>query len=121
MRRVSWVSSAHPPRDNLIRGNSIKASGKVGILFRDETQAFGPHRNRCEHNQIFDSGPDDGVGIDVRGHTEAVSITHNEVRETRGTKSRVGIRIGPETRDINLAANEIVGYPIEVSDLHSPG
>jgi hypothetical protein len=119
--RDAGISVGHRDTDNLIRGNSIKASGKVGILFRDETQAFGPHRNRCEHNQILDSGPDDGVGIDVRGRTEAVSLTHNEVRETRQPMSRVGIRIGPETRNISLAANKVVGYAVEVSDLRSPG
>ncbi len=111
------ISIGHRDTDNLIRDNSITRSGKVGILFRDETLAFGPHRNRCEHNRIIDSGADDGVGIDVQGQTEAVTLTKNEVRETRKPTSRIGIRIGPKARDITLVDNQIEGYHVNVSDL----
>ena len=119
--RTAGISIGHRDTDNLIRGNSIKRSGKVGILFRDETFAFGPHRNRCEGNQILDSGTEDGVGIDVSGHTEGVSLTQNDVRETRKPMSRIGIRIGPRARDIKLVDNRIEGYGLKVSDLRSQG
>ncbi len=117
--RTAGISIGHRDTDNLIHGNSIKNSGKVGILFRDEIHAFGPHRNRCERNQIIDSGPDDGVGIDVRGQTEAVYLTHNDVRETRRPLSRIGIRIAREARQITLVDNRITGYAREVADLRS--
>jgi hypothetical protein len=119
--RTAGISIGHRDTDNLIRGNSIKNSGEVGILFRDEPQAFGPHRNRCERNQIIDSGPENGVGIDVRGFTEAVSLAQNEVRETRPPGSRIGIRIGPNARDITLVDNRLEGYGLKVSDLRSQG
>jgi Right handed beta helix region len=115
--RTAGISIGHRDTDNLIRENSITRSGKSGILFRDETQAFGPHRNRCEHNRIVDSGADDGVGIDVQGQTESVTLTRNEVRETRKPASRIGIRIGRKARDITLADNRIEGYPSKISDL----
>jgi len=117
--RTAGISIGHRDTDNLIRDNSITKSGKVGILFRNETRAFGPHRNRCEHNRILDSGADDGVGIDVQGLTEAVTLTKNEVRETRKPTSRIGIRIGPKARDITLVDNRIEGYQVNVSDLRS--
>ena len=119
--RESGISIGHRDTDNLVRDNTITGSGKVGILFRDETAAFGPHRNRCEQNRIVDSGPDDGIGIDVRGQTESVTLSRNEIRETRKPMSRVGIRVGPKTRDITLAGNQIVGYAMNVSDLRSRG
>ncbi len=119
--RAAGISIGHRDTDNLIRGNSVARSGKVGILFRDEPPAFGPHRNRCENNQILDSGPDDGVGIDVRGLTEAVTLTQNRVRESRTPMSRVGIRIGAKARDITLVNNQIEGYAINVSDLRTQG
>ena len=84
--RESGISIGHRDTDNLIRRNSIAKSGKVGILFRNESEAFGPHRNRCEHNRIVDSGPDDGIGIDIRGQTQSVTLAQNEVRENRSPK-----------------------------------
>jgi len=117
--RTAGISIGHRDTDNLIRGNSISKSGQVGILFREETSDFGPHRNRCEHNQILDTGPQDGVGIDVRGHTEAVTLSQNAVRESRKPMSRIGIRIGPKAREITLVNNQIEGCAVNVSDLRS--
>jgi nitrous oxidase accessory protein NosD len=119
--RTAGISIGHRDTDNLIRRNSIERSGKVGILFRDEPHAFGPHRNRCENNQIIDSGSDDGVGIDVRGLTEEVTLAQNQVREARKPLSRIGIRIGAQARDITLVNNQIEGYAIKVSDLRTHG
>jgi hypothetical protein len=118
--RESGISIGHRDTDNLVRRNIIKKSGKVGILFRDETPEFGPHRNRCELNRILDSGPDDGVGIDVRGQTEAVCLARNEIRETRKPMARIGVRIGAKTRDITLEDNQIAGVATSVVDLRSP-
>jgi parallel beta-helix repeat protein len=117
--RESGISIGHRDTDNLIRNNSISGSGQVGILFRNETAAFGPHRNRCEHNRVIDSGPDDGIGIDVRGRTESVTLSRNEIRETRTPMARIGIRIATEARNITLAGNQIAGYALDVSDLRS--
>jgi hypothetical protein len=119
--RESGISIGHRDTDNLVRNNTITQSGKVGILFRDEAAAFGPHRNRCEHNRILDSGRDDGIGIDVRGRTESVTLAQNEVRETRSPMSRIGIRLGPKTRDITLAENHITGCAVAVSDMRRQG
>jgi hypothetical protein len=112
--RGSGVSIGHRDTDNVVRDNTIRASGQVGVLFRDEGQAFGGHRNRIEANRILDSGPDDGVAVDVRGETEDVAILQNEVRETRGPSRRVGIRIGPKARRINVAGNRVEGCAEEV-------
>ena len=119
--RESGISIGHRDTDNLIRNNSISQSGQVGILFRDETAAFGPHRNRCEHNRIVDSGQEDGIGIDVRGLTQSVTLERNEVRETRSPMSRIGIRLGSKTREIALADNQITGYAVNISDLRAQG
>ena len=73
-------------------------------------QGFAPHRNRLESNRIIDSGPADGIAVDVQGKTEAVTIAGNEIRETRGSEKRVGIRLGSETRDIRLDKNRIEGF-----------
>jgi hypothetical protein len=94
--RLYGVSIAHRDTDNLIRDNEILRSGKVGILFRGEQgKSFAPHRNRVENNQIVNSGPDKGIGIDIDGEVEAIAITRNHLREMRGKAARIGIRIVP--------------------------
>jgi hypothetical protein len=119
--RSYGISIGHRDTDNLIRDNDVVRSGKVGVLFRAERgQAFAPHRNRVEKNRIVDSGPDDGIGIDVQGETEAILLADNRLRETRKPQSRVGIRIGAKTRDVRLIDNTMEGFAVEVSDLRKP-
>src|SRR5262245_27217069 len=116
--RSSGISIGHRDTDNLIRSNEVLRSGKVGVLFRPERgKAFAAHRNRLENNRIVDSGPDDGVAIDVVGETEAVAFTRNEVRETRAAASRIGIRLGAKTREIALNDNQIEGFAVRIADL----
>jgi hypothetical protein len=91
------------------------------VLFRPERgKAFAPHRNRVEKNRIVDSGPDDGIGIDVRGETESITLADNQLKETRKPLSRVGIRIGAQTRDVRLIDNKMEGFAIDLSDLRKP-
>jgi nitrous oxidase accessory protein NosD len=115
--RSYGISIGHRDTDNVVRGNIIRSSGKVGVLFRDESRSFAGHRNRVEGNQIIDSGPEEGVGIDVRGETEGLQIVGNQVRETRGAERRVGIRIGPRASHITLAGNLVEGYATDVINL----
>jgi len=109
------ISIGHRDTDNLVRDNDVRKSGKVGVLFRREPgKAFAPHRNRLENNRILDSGPADGVAIDVQGETEDVTIRGNDVRETRGRGKRVGVRLGKQTRDIRVVDNQFEGLAVEV-------
>jgi hypothetical protein len=78
--------------------------------------AFGSSARK--QNRIVDSGGEKGVAIDINGETESVAIIKNELRETRKPLSRVGIRIGAETRDISYMDNQIEGFAVPISDLH---
>jgi len=112
------ISIGHRDTDNLITHNTIRRSGKVGLLFRPERgKAFAPHRNHLEHNRIEDSGPEDGVAIDVQGETESVTITQNQLLETRSPAKRTGIRLGPKTKDIHLTDNDFQGFATDVANL----
>jgi len=113
--RRHGISIGHRDTNNLIRGNTVRNSGEVGVLFRPERgHDFAPHHNRLEDNQIVNVGNEDGVGVDVRGETESVTITGNDVRETNGPAKRVGIRVGAETRDIRLNENDVEGFSVDV-------
>jgi hypothetical protein len=116
--RSYGVSIGHRDTDNVVRDNDITHSGKVGVLFRPERgKAFAPHRNKLENNRIVDSGNDQGIGIDVQGETESITIARNALRETRAPMSRIGIRVGAQTKAVDLSDNRIEGYAVAVSDL----
>jgi len=111
------MTFGHSDSDNLIRDNDIRRSGEAGIHFRGGSKAFAPHRNRFERNRIIDSGGEKGIAIDINGQTESVTVTKNELRETRGARSRIGILIGAGTSDIRCVDNQIEGFAVAISDL----
>lgn len=117
------ISIGHCDTDNVIRNNDITDSGKVGILFRDDArgQDFWPNRNLVENNRIIDSGGESGTGIDIRGKTRDVDISHNAIRETRAPARRTGIRIGQHAGRINLAENILEGFAIAIADFRRDG
>ena len=111
------MTFGHSDSDNLVRDNEIRRSGEAGIHFRGGNKAFAPHRNRFERNHVVDSGGEKGVAIDINGETESVIVIENKLQETRGPKSRIGILIGAETRDIRCEDNQIEGFAIPIKDL----
>ena len=78
---------------------------------------FSPSRNRIEANRVLDSGAEDGVAVDIEGTTEEVILKGNTLAETRQPASRIGVRIGKETKQIELAENRINGFSTPVLDL----
>jgi hypothetical protein len=112
------VSIGHRDTDNLLVNNDIDASGQSGVLFRPERgPGFCGHRNVIEKNRITNSGGESGIAIDVQGGTESITLRSNAIRETRSPATRIGIRLGKETKDITLAENKIEGVKTDVADL----
>ncbi|MFO1499770.1 MAG: right-handed parallel beta-helix repeat-containing protein [Verrucomicrobiota bacterium] len=109
------ISIGHRDTDNLITGNEIRRSRETGVLFRPERgKDFAAHRNRILNNRIVDSGNTNGIAIDVRGATEAVVLAGNSIEETRESAGRVGVRLGAETRAIEVRDNQITGVAVQV-------
>ena len=116
------VSIGHNDTDNVMRDNDIVGSGKVGILFRDETRGtdFWPNRNRIENNRIENSGGPEGIAIDIQGKTRDVVIAKNQIRETRDPMQRIGIRISADAERIRLNDNRFAGLSRDVLELGNP-
>jgi hypothetical protein len=116
--RSYGISIGHCDTDNVMRSNEIRNSGKIGILFRDDSrgQDFWANRNLIEGNKIFDSGGDDGIAIDITGKTKDVRIVKNEISETRMPMQRTAIRIGEEAGKVELTDNRIEGFASQVVD-----
>jgi hypothetical protein len=113
------MSIGHCDTDNLIRGNEIRTSGKVGILFRDENRGrdFWANRNILEKNRIRDSGGPDGIAIDIQGKTKDVCLIGNTLQEMRAPMQRVGVRIAAPVERLDMAGNQIEGFATPVADL----
>ena len=114
---VDGITLGHRDSDNLIRDNDIRRSGKTGIRFRGGNLAFAPHRNRFEGNRIVDTGGTNGIAIHLMGECEGVALIRNQLRETRGPQSRIGVLIAAETRNVHCEKNVIEGFAIDISDL----
>jgi hypothetical protein len=109
------ISIGHRDTDNLITKNAIRGSKEVGVLFRPERgKDFAGHRNRLVKNRLIDNGGAKSAAIDIRGATEAVILLDNEVIETRQPAERIGVRLGRETRDIQLKGNRFEGLAKDV-------
>ena len=70
-----------------------------------------------ERNRIVDSGDESGIAIDVQGLTSNNRIMANTLRETRGTASRIGIRLADTVGTITLEENAIEGFATSILDL----
>jgi hypothetical protein len=115
------VSIGHRDTDNLVTSNEILQSRQVGVLFRPERgKDFAGNRNRIENNRIIDSGSTNGVAIDVQGATEAVVLSGNEITETRQPADRIAVRLGAETKAIQVQSNQITGFATAVKQLPEP-
>lgn len=116
------ISIGHRDNNNVIRNNDVLRSGTIGVLFRPENgKGYTARDNVLEGNRIVDSGPENGIGIDVRGFTESNTIARNRIIETRGPAKRIGVRLAKESGDIRLIDNTIEGFATPVSDLRGKG
>jgi hypothetical protein len=115
----SGISIGHNDTNNVMRENDVLNSGKVGILFRDDSRGkdFWANRNRVENNRIVNSGNHEGVAIDIQGRTKDIVVAGNEIRDDRGPMNRVGIRIAAEAGAVKLTANRFIGLAHAIQDL----
>jgi hypothetical protein len=112
------VSIGHRDDENIVRDNEILRSGKTGLLFRPERgEGYTAKGNLVENNRIIDSGPEDGVAVDIQGVTAGNTLARNEIRETRGPAKRIGMRLGADTGENTFQDNTVVGFAQNTLDL----
>jgi polygalacturonase len=119
--RQYGVSIGHRDTDNVIKSCTIERNGQVGVLFRNEGAEFrAGHRNRIEDCIIRDTGTDKpGIGIDIQGKTQDITIHNTKLESTAGAKQNTGIRIGKDAQRIVLENNTFDGCPTRVEDLRA--
>lgn len=103
------ISIGHKDTDNVFRDNVVAENGTYGILFREETEPMGGHRNLIQDNVIQNNGSGNvGFGVYVGGETRDIDIVDNVITDTRqsGEKlQRIGIYIGKKAKRVKLSNN----------------
>jgi parallel beta-helix repeat protein len=114
----SGVSIGHKDTDNLFRGNTITGNGRAGVLFREESEPMGAHRNVFEGNRILDNGRA-GRGrtacVVIRGHHLGLVFRGNTIGVTgSGDPADVGILRGPHAEGLRVEENRFLHVGVEV-------
>jgi parallel beta-helix repeat protein len=115
------ISIGHKDTDNTFRRNTVVENSVCGVLFRNEAEAMGAHRNRFESNRILDNGNGAengamGAAIVIQGHHHDLSFQNNTIGNTHSNgKSTIGILAGEHTRNLDAERNEFLNVtrPIE--------
>ncbi|GMV79586.1 MAG: hypothetical protein AMXMBFR7_07700 [Planctomycetota bacterium] len=105
------VSIGHKDTDNLFAGNTIVNNAKAGVLFRDESEPMGAHRNVFEGNTILDNGQREALAaVEVRGETHDLVFRGNTIgRGAAGNGPDAGIWIGPQALRVSSEGNVFKG------------
>lgn len=115
------ISIGHKDSDNLFRKNTITSNARAGVLFRQETEAMGAHRNVFEHNVILDNGiSTDGKfqsePIVIRGVHRDVAFRNNTIGYTKPTTgTRSAVRASEASTGLKLEENELRHVQQELS------
>jgi parallel beta-helix repeat protein len=108
------ISIGHKDSDNLFRGNRVTANQGVGLLFRNEAEAMGAHRNVFEKNVFLDNGvstkSDAGACIVIHGHHHDLVFRENTIGVSRElAKKPAGIQAGKDVLRLQAKENEFRG------------
>jgi parallel beta-helix repeat protein len=108
------ISIGHKDSDNLFRGNRVTENGGVGLLFRNEAEAMGAHRNVFEKNTFLDNGlsgkGDPAACIVIHGHHHDLVFRDNTIGLTKEpAKKPAGIQAGKDVLRLQAKANEFRG------------
>jgi hypothetical protein len=114
------VSIGHKDSDNVFRDNRIQGNGRHGVLFREETEAMGAHRNVFEKNTILDNGSKASAGkalpaIVVRGPHHDLVFRDNRIGSTReGVRLPAGLLVSPKARGLKQSGNRFLNVRQDV-------
>jgi hypothetical protein len=117
--RGAGLSIGHKDTDNLFRRNAFVENAGPGVLFREETEAMGAHRNVFEENRILDNGAKDGAPpVLIRGVHHNLVFRRNVIGRSEaaaGGASGPGIVKAEASRELKMEDNRFVNVGGEVA------
>jgi parallel beta-helix repeat protein len=104
------ISIGHKDSDNLFRGNRVTQNHGVGLLFRNEAEAMGAHRNVFEKNIFLDNSLSSkdapSACIIIRGHHHDLVFRQNTIGvSSERSGAAVGIIAGKEALRLQAKDN----------------
>jgi hypothetical protein len=110
------ISIGHKDTDNLFRRNQVVANGSTGVVFRNESEAMGAHRNRFEQNVILDNGlAGTGAAIVIHGPHHDLVFRENDIGYSQPQdRARVGIRSSKLAKGLQAEANHFRHVQTEI-------
>jgi parallel beta-helix repeat protein len=112
------ISIGHKDTDNLFRANTITGNGGAGVLFREESEPMGAHRNVFERNRIVDNGRSDqsrAAGVLIHGHHHDLVFRDNTIGSTSsGDPAGAGIVASPHSDGLKAEGNRFLNTTAEI-------
>jgi len=91
--------------DNQFRNNEVKSNAKSGVLFRDQPEPNGAHRNVFENNRILDNG----VCIKIEGEHHELVFRGNQIGFSNPPEQeQTAIVSGKGAKKLTVSDNEYV-------------
>lgn len=106
------ISIGHKDSDNVFRRNIVIGNDGAGLLFRNETEAMGAHRNVFEHNRILDnarsaSGGGQRAAVVIQGTHHDLVFRDNVIGNSEpGSGPKVGILLSPDSKNLTAAESQ---------------
>jgi parallel beta-helix repeat protein len=108
--RDNGISIGHKDTDNIFESNHVYENGLHGILFRNENEQNGGHRNTFTNNIIENNGiTQESAGFYIGGETHDISIKNNIIRSTGKGNQSAAIIIGKKSSNVTTEGNSISG------------
>lgn len=113
------ISIGHKDTDNFFRQNTIVGNGDAGILFRNESEAMGAHRNVFEDNRLLDNGATAKgdaafANIVIRGNHSDLVFRRNTIGHSSPVTG-LGFLVGKGAVGLKSEANKFTNVSNEVA------
>lgn len=106
------ISIGHKDTDNVFRHNTCRGNGAAGVLFRNESEAMGAHRNVFEDNALLDNGVSGkegpSIAIDIRGYHHDLVFRRNTIGCSNSGGAVIGIRSNSNARGLKTEENRFL-------------
>ena len=113
------ISIGHKDSDNLFRNNIVKNNIGIGLLFREESEPLGAHRNTFENNVFLDNGSGNGdtSPIVIRGTHNGLIFRGNQIGFSKPQKNApAGVLTTPLSKNLDAQKNQFrnIKKPVQI-------
>jgi parallel beta-helix repeat protein len=116
--RRAGISIGHKDCDNRFVGNTVVRNSSVGVLFRNESEAMGAHRNVFQKNRILDNALNEQsrrAAVLILGPHHDLVFRDNEIgRSAPGAADQAGIVASDQANGLVADENDFINVSQDV-------